>query len=128
METNELDTLTAQIVAAYVSNNAVPAGDLPRLIAQVRAAFPSAEPIAPPEELKPAVAVKKSVTPSHIICLEDGKKYKSLTRHLKVYFGMTPKEYREKWGLPKDYPMVAPEYAARRAQIAKDTGLGRKAA
>ena len=128
METSELNTLTAQIVAAYVSNNAVPAGDLPRLIAQVRTAFPSVASAPLVEELKPAVPVKKSVTPSHIICLEDGKKYKSLTRHLKVYFGMTPKEYREKWGLPKDYPMVAPEYAARRAQIAKDTGLGRKAA
>jgi predicted transcriptional regulator len=128
METNELDNLTAQIVAAYVSNNAVPANDLPHLIGRVRAAFPSAEPITPPEELKPAVSVKKSVTPSHIICLEDGKKFKSLTRHLRTHYDLTPAEYRLKWGLPKDYPMVAPEYAAKRSQLAKDMGLGRKAA
>ena len=128
METNELDTLTAQIVAAYVSNNAVPAGDLPRLIAQVRTAFPSAASAPLVEELKPAIAVKKSVTPSHIICLEDGKKYKSLTRHLRTNYNLTPAEYRLRWGLPKDYPMIAPEYAAVRSQLAKDMGLGRKAA
>jgi predicted transcriptional regulator len=128
METNELDTLTAQIIAAYVSNNAVPASDLPRVIAQVRAAFPHAAPLVPAEELKPAVPVKKSVTPSHIVCLEDGKKFKSLTRHLRTHYDLTPAEYRLKWNLPKDYPMVAPEYAAKRSQLAKDMGLGRKAA
>ena len=124
----ELDTLTAGLVAAYVSNNSVPAGELQRLIAEVRAAFSGAAPIAPVEELKPAVAIKKSVTPSHIICLEDGKKFKSLTRHLRTHYDLTPAEYRLKWGLPKDYPMVAPEYAAKRSQLAKDMGLGRKAA
>ena len=125
-KTKELDSLTAQIVAAYVSNNAVPMGDLPRLIAGVRMSF-WAETPAEKEELKPAVPIKKSVTPSHIICLETGKKFKSLTRHIHG-LGMTPAEYREKWGLPKNYPMVAPEYAAKRSQLAKDMGLGRRAA
>ncbi|MGE4371949.1 MAG: MucR family transcriptional regulator [Xanthobacter sp.] len=117
---------TADIVAAYVSNNSVAANDLPALIESVhRALGQLGTPAAPPtEELKPAVPIKKSVTPDYIICLEDGKKFKSLKRHLRTSYGMTPEDYREKWGLPKDYPMVAPAYAAARSELAKNMGLG----
>jgi predicted transcriptional regulator len=117
---------TADIVAAYVSNNSVAAADLPALIESVhRALGQLGTPVAPPvEEQKPAVPVKKSVTPEYIICLEDGKKFKSLKRHLRTSYGMTPDAYREKWGLPKDYPMVAPAYAAARSELAKNMGLG----
>ncbi len=117
---------TADIVAAYVSNNSVAAADLPALIESVhRALGQLGAPVAPPvEEQKPAVPVKKSVTPEYIICLEDGKKFKSLKRHLRTSYGMTPDVYREKWGLPKDYPMVAPAYAAARSELAKNMGLG----
>ncbi|GLR45222.1 MucR family transcriptional regulator [Mesorhizobium amorphae] len=121
--------LTADVVSAYVSNNPVPMGDLPALIGQVHEAFKgrasgfSAE---EPVELKPAVPVRKSVTPDYIISLEDGKKFKSLKRHLSTYFGLTPEEYRAKWNLPADYPMVAPNYAAARSAMAKTMGLGRK--
>ncbi len=117
---------TADIVAAYVSNNSVAATDLPALIEAVHRALgqlgtPAA---APTEELKPAIPIKKSVTPEYIICLEDGKKFKSLKRHLRTSYGMSPDAYREKWGLPKDYPMVAPAYAAARSELAKNMGLG----
>lgn len=117
---------TADIVAAYVSNNSVAAAELPALIESVhRALGQLGAPAAPPvEELKPAVPLKKSVTPEYIICLEDGKKFKSLKRHLRTSYGMTPEAYREKWGLPKDYPMVAPAYAAARSELAKNMGLG----
>ncbi|WP_185975191.1 MucR family transcriptional regulator [Mesorhizobium sp. WSM4310] len=125
----ELIELTADIVAAYVSNNPVPVADLPNLIAIVNVALlgvgqPTIEPAA---ELIPAVNPKKSVFPDHIISLEDGRKFKSMKRHLGL-LGMTPDEYRAKWGLARDYPMVAPDYAAQRSVLAKAIGLGRKAA
>ncbi len=121
--------LTAQIVSAYVGNNTVPAGEISGLISQVHAALArvsgkSGE--APAEPLKPAVSVKKSITPEHIVCLEDGKKFKSLKRHLRTQYNMTPEQYREKWGLGADYPMVAPNYAAARSQLAKQMGLGQQ--
>ena len=127
LEKNELVELTAEIVSAYVSNNTVVASDLPGVIHNVfdalsRASAASGQPAR--EELRPAVPVKRSVTPEYIICLEDGKKFKSLKRHLRTQYGMTPEQYREKWGLPHDYPMVAPNYAAARSQLAKQMGLG----
>jgi predicted transcriptional regulator len=121
--------LTANIVSAYVSNNSVAASDIPALINQVHAALlrvSSGQGDAALEPLKPAVAVKKSVTPEHIVCLEDGKKFKSLKRHLRSQYNMTPEQYREKWSLPADYPMVAPNYAAARSQLAKQMGLGQQ--
>jgi predicted transcriptional regulator len=121
--------LTASIVSAYVSNNTVAAGDIPGLISQVHAALSrvSGKPgEAPAETLKPAVSVKKSITPEHIVCLEDGKKFKSLKRHLRTQYNMTPEQYREKWNLGADYPMVAPNYAAARSQLAKQMGLGQQ--
>ena len=121
--------LTAEIVSAYVSNNTVAAGEIPSLINQVHAALArvSGKPgDAPAEPLKPAVSVKKSLTPEYIICLEDGKKFKSLKRHLRTQYNMTPEQYREKWGLSADYPMVAPNYAAARSQLAKQMGLGQQ--
>ncbi|MER9858740.1 MULTISPECIES: MucR family transcriptional regulator [unclassified Mesorhizobium] len=121
--------LTADVVSAYVSNNPVPVGDLPALIGQVHAALKGTAgsvSAADPEALKPAVPIKKSVTPDYIICLEDGKKFKSLKRHLSSRYGLTPDDYRAKWGLPADYPMVAPNYAASRSALAKTMGLGRK--
>ena len=122
--------LVAEIVSAYVSNNALSADDLPKLISTTHEALRklSAEMAKPTiEELTPAVPVKKSVTPDFIICLDDGKKYKSLKRHL-TQLGMTPAEYRAKWGLPESYPMVAPNYSATRSSLAKSNGLGRKQA
>ena len=119
--------LTAKIVSAYVSNNTVVASDLPQLISDTHAALSRATGrIAAPEreELKPKVPVKKSVMPDHIVCLEDGKKFKSLKRHLRTHYNLSPEEYREKWGLPHDYPMVAPNYARARSDLAKKMGLG----
>jgi len=121
--------LAADIVSAYVSNNSVASSELPQLIgdihtALVRVAGGAAE--APAEAPKPAVSVKKSVTPDFIVCLEDGKKFKSLKRHLRTQYNMTPEEYREKWGLPADYPMVAPNYAEARSALAKKMGLGQQ--
>ncbi|RWA58087.1 MucR family transcriptional regulator [Mesorhizobium sp.] len=126
--TDALIELTADIVSAYVSNNPVPVGELPALIDHVHAALKGTigGSVSKPEELKPAVPVRKSVTPDYIICLEDGKKFKSLKRHLSTHYGVTPDEYRAKWGLPADYPMVAPNYAAARSALAKTMGLGRK--
>ena len=129
----ELITLTSQIVSAFVSKNSVQAADLPALIANVyqslkSAGQPSAAPAEAAADLKPAVPVKKSVTPEYIICLEDGKKLKMLKRHLSSSYGMTPDEYRAKWGLPADYPMVAPNYAKQRSDLALKLGLGRRAA
>ncbi|WP_395446970.1 MucR family transcriptional regulator [Aminobacter sp. UC22_36] len=122
--------LTAHIVSAYVENNKVPATGLPELIASINASILSLDQPAeaPAEAQQPAVNPKRSVHPDYIVCLEDGKKFKSLKRHLSVHFGLTPEEYRAKWGLPADYPMVAPNYAAARSQLAKSLGLGRKAA
>jgi predicted transcriptional regulator len=119
--------LTAQIVSAYVSKNALASGDLPLLIGDVHQALVRASgniEIGDRDELKPAVPVKKSVTPDYIVCLEDGKKFKSLKRHLRTHYKMSPEEYRAKWQLPHDYPMVAPKYAAARSQLAKKMGLG----
>ena len=121
--------LTAEIVSAYVSNNTVPASEIPGLINQVHAALArvsSKSGDAPAEPLKPAISVKKSITPEHIVCLEDGKKFKSLKRHLRTQYNMTPEQYRDKWGLNADYPMVAPNYAAARSQLAKQMGLGQQ--
>ena len=123
----DLIGLTAQIVAAYVSKNALATGDLPMLIGDVHQALVRATgnaEVVERDDLKPAVPVKKSVTPDYIICLEDGKKFKSLKRHLRTHYKMSPEEYRTKWQLPHDYPMVAPNYAAARSQLAKKMGLG----
>jgi predicted transcriptional regulator len=127
-ERAEMMTLTAQIVSAHVSNNAVPSTELSGLIQTVYGTLTAlGVPEPEPEvELKPAVPIKKSITDDFIICLEDGKKLKMLKRHLKTAYDMTPEEYRAKWGLPPDYPMVAPSYAAKRQQLAKKIGLGRK--
>ena len=119
--------LTARIVSAYVANNSIVASDLPQLINDTHVALSRASGnIALPEreEPKPKVAVKKSVMPDFIICLEDGKKFKSLKRHLRTHYNLSPEEYREKWGLPHDYPMVAPNYARARSDLAKKMGLG----
>ncbi|MCO4318375.1 MucR family transcriptional regulator [Phyllobacterium sp. 21LDTY02-6] len=123
--------LTAELVAAYVSNNSVPAGDLPSLIADVHAALGRVngvtETVATVQEKpKPAVNPKKSVADDYIVCLEDGKKFKSLKRHLMTHYSLTPEQYREKWDLDPSYPMVAPNYAAARSRLAKNMGLGRK--
>lgn len=123
---NDLLTLTTEIVAAHVSNNTVALGDLPQLINQVYqslAGIGKAPPVAA-ERPQPAVNVKRSVHPDYIICLEDGKKLKMLKRHLKTAYNMTPDEYRERWGLAPDYPMVAPNYARQRSKLAKEIGLG----
>jgi predicted transcriptional regulator len=128
---SDLVELTKDIVSAYVSNNAVVSADLPELIDQTFNALKqsAAKEFQPLKgELNPAVPIKKSVTPDYIICLEDGKQFKSLKRHLRTYYDLTPEEYREKWNLPYDYPMVAPNYAARRSALAKKIGLGRKRA
>lgn len=121
--------LTADLVSAYVSNNPVPASELPNLIAEVYTSLGHVGEVteqAPIEKQKPAVNPKRSVFDDYIICLEDGKKFKSLKRHLMSHFGLTPEQYREKWGLEPNYPMVAPSYAAARSALAKKTGLGRK--
>ena len=124
---NELLALTTEIVAAHVGNNSVAVTDLPQLIQEVYRTLASVgtTPVVP-ERPQPAVPVKKSVTPDYIICLEDGKKLKMLKRHLKTAYNMTPEEYRERWGLTADYPMVAPNYAQHRSSLAKKIGLGTK--
>ena len=121
--------LTAEIVSAYVSNNIVSATDIPSLIAQVHGALSrvsNGAAVAAAETQKPAISLKRSVTPEYIVCLEDGKKFKSLKRHLRTQYKMTPEQYREKWGLAADYPMVAPNYAAARSSLAKQMGLGQQ--
>jgi len=122
--------LTADVVAAYVSNNPVPVSELPNLIADIHAALGrvgSASEQAPVDKQKPAVNPKRSVHDDYIVCLEDGKKFKSLKRHLMTHYNLSPDQYREKWNLDSSYPMVAPNYAAARSQLAKKMGLGRKA-
>lgn len=130
LDNNDLAELTADIVSAYVSKNAVRSNDLPSLISEVHQALVGLrqEPKAPEpvEPLKPAVPIKKSITPDYLISLENGQKFRSLKRHLMTSYGMTPDDYRAKWGLPADYPMVAPNYAAQRSELAKSLGLGRK--
>jgi predicted transcriptional regulator len=122
--------LTATIVSAYVSNNPTQASEIAGLIGQVHAALQrlsNSKAEAPVlEPAKPAVPLKKSMTPEYLICLEDGKRFKSLKRHLRTQYKMTPEQYREKWGLPADYPMVAPNYAVERSQLAKKMGLGQQ--
>jgi predicted transcriptional regulator len=121
--------LTTTIVSAYVSNNPTPASELPALISQIHAALlrvSTGRAELPLEPAKPAVPVKKSMTADYLICLEDGKRFKSLKRHLRTQYGMTPEQYRDKWGLPPDYPMVAPNYAVARSQLAKKMGLGQQ--
>jgi predicted transcriptional regulator len=127
---SELIELSSEIVAAYVGHNALSASDLPRLIADVYAALKAlggGAASSSAEPAKPAIAVRRSITPDHLVCLDDGKKFKSLKRHLMTHHGLTPQQYREKWGLPADYPMVAPNYSATRSSLAKSSGLGRKA-
>ena len=125
--TETLITLTADIVAAHVSNNSVAVSDLPLIISNVHEALAGlngqVQEETPPE---PAVPIKNSIKRDYIVCLEDGKKLKMLKRHLNTHYDMTPEDYRAKWGLPADYPMVAPAYAEQRRQLAKDIGLGRK--
>jgi predicted transcriptional regulator len=130
-ETPDVDLLglTTEIVAAHVANNTVAASDLPGLISQVYAALATVgttkEPV--PEKPQPAVPVRKSIHPDYIVCLEDGKKLKMLKRHLMTAYNLTPDEYRERWNLPPDYPMVAPSYARQRSRLAKEIGLGTRA-
>jgi predicted transcriptional regulator len=121
--------LTAEIVSAYVGNNPTPAAEIPALISQIHAALTRistgrAEPA--PEHAKPAVPLKKSMTADYLVCLEDGKRFKSLKRHLRTQYNLTPEQYRDKWSLPPDYPMVAPNYAVARSQLAKKMGLGQQ--
>jgi len=119
--------LTANIVSAYVSNNTVASAEIPNLISQVHSALlrvSTGQSVPLSEAAKPAVPIKRSITAEYIVCLEDGKKFKSLKRHLRTQYDLTPERYREKWGLPPDYPMVAPNYAAARSQLAKQMGLG----
>ncbi|MER9868580.1 MucR family transcriptional regulator [Mesorhizobium sp. M0136] len=126
----DLVSITADIVSAYVSNNPLPVGELSKLIGDTYVALQGiGTPVAPAAvKLEPAVSIKKSVTPDFIICLEDGKKFKSLKRHIGTHYNLSPDQYRQKWNLPSDYPMVAPNYAATRSALAKSIGLGRKTA
>ncbi len=130
MNDPHLIELATEIVSAYVAHNAVPASDLPSLIKTVHDSLDrmqhgrAAEPVV--EQQQPAVSIRKSVTDDFIVCLEDGRKFKSLKRHLQSAYGLTPEQYRTKWGLPRDYPMVAPAYASKRSELARKIGLGRK--
>ena len=121
--------LTANIVSAYLSNNPTPASEIPNLISQVHSALlrvSSGRNDTQAEPAKPAVSVKKSINPDYLVCLEDGKRFKSLKRHLRTQYNMTPEQYRDKWSLPADYPMVAPNYASARSELAKKMGLGQQ--
>jgi predicted transcriptional regulator len=121
--------LTASIVSAYLSNNPTPASEIPNLISQVHSALlrvSNGRGDVSPEPAKPAVSIKKSINPDFLVCLEDGKRFKSLKRHLRTQYNMTPEQSRDKWGLPADYPMVAPNYAVARSQLAKKMGLGQQ--
>jgi predicted transcriptional regulator len=128
-QSDDLLALTTEIVAAHVSNNTVALGDLPQLINQVYNSLANIGVVAPAPAARPqpATSVKKSVQPDYIVCLEDGKKLKMLKRHLKTAYNMSPEAYRERWGLPPDYPMVAPNYARQRSRLAKEIGLGTRA-
>src|ERR671910_1287041 len=123
--TPDFNALTAEVVSAYVANNSLRPADIPDLIASVHRALQglSAPPQAEPEKREPPVSIRKSITPDFLISLEDGQRYKTLRRHL-TGRGLTPEQYREKWGLPRDYPMVAPNYAKQRSELAKALGLG----
>lgn len=124
---SDLMELTVEIVSSYVSNNTLAPEDVSKLIAATHQALSRVNGHAAPaerEDLKPATSVKRSVTADHIVCLEDGKKFKSLKRHLRTHYNLSPEQYREKWGLPHDYPMVAPNYAAARSDLARKMGLG----
>jgi predicted transcriptional regulator len=128
-ESGDTVNMAASIVSAYISRNSLPQAELPNLISAVHSAIAklaggSAEPVSEP--LRPAVPLKKSYTSEYVICLEDGRKFKSLKRHLRVHYGMTPEQYRAKWGLPEDHPIVAPGYAEIRSRMAKDMGLGQR--
>ena len=128
-EANDHIELAAEIVSAYVSNNSVPASELSALLSDVHAALvrvATGTVVAVPEAAKPAVPPKKSITNDYLICLEDGRKFKSLKRHLRTQYNMSPEQYREKWALPADYPMVAPAYAKARSALAKQMGLGQQ--
>jgi predicted transcriptional regulator len=128
LKSGDILALTANIVAAHVSKNELPTDSLPALIRQVYQTLVSVDSgSTPAERPQPAVAIKKSVTNDFIVCLEDGKKLKMLKRHLKSAYNMSPEQYRERWGLPPEYPMVAPNYAKKRSQLARDLGLGTKA-
>lgn len=125
----DIIALTAEIVAAYVGNHSVPPADIAGLISQVHhslARLGNGAVERTPEVTKPAVSVRKSVMPDYLVCLEDGKKFKSLKRHLRTHYNLSPDQYREKWALPVDYPMVAPNYAKKRSQLAKTMGLGQQ--
>ena len=126
---NSYIQLTANIVSAYVSNNTVASAEIPNLISQIYSALvriSNGQAMASAPPFKPAVPIKRSVTAEYLVCFEDGKKFKSLKRHLRIRYGLSPEQYREKWGLPPDYPMVAPNYAATRSQLAKRMGLGQQ--
>jgi predicted transcriptional regulator len=126
-EKSEVIEMTADIVSAYVGNNSVTAADLPALIQSVHralAGISTGSDVAEAAPKEPAVPIRRSITPDFLICLEDGRKFKSLKRHLRTKYNMSPEEYRAKWGLPKDYPMVAPNYAKARSDLAKQMGLG----
>ena len=131
IDAKDLQALTAKVVSSYVGNNTVPVADIPALIQSVQTAFlrlgDDSAPVAR-DELTPATPIRKSVTAEYIVCLEDGKKLKMLKRHLKTVYNLSPEEYRVKWGLPPDYPMVAPNYAKARSEMATRLGLGRKRA
>jgi predicted transcriptional regulator len=124
--TAELLELTTKVVAAHVANNPIAATEVPGLIVTVHETLATLGPEEPAPKPEPAVSIKQSVKPEYIVCLEDGKKLKMLKRHLNTAYNMTPAEYRERWGLPRDYPMVAPNYAKTRSELAKKIGLGRK--
>jgi predicted transcriptional regulator len=129
-KSDELLKFASDIVAAYVANNPIPVSDIPGMIRSIHATLGGLSggvPVEGPNSQKPAIPVKKSITPEYIICLEDGKKLKMLKRYLRSRYSLTPEEYRAKWGLPADYPMVAPNYAAQRSEFAKKIGLGRTA-
>src|SRR5687768_17659903 len=131
VEHDDLVQLTADIVSAFVSNNKIGSGEIGKLIEDVHSALkkaPNALAAQEAEQRDPAVSIRRSVTPDYIISLEDGRKFKSLKRHLKNTYNITPDEYRTKWGLPRDYPIVAPNYAKARSELARSMGLGRKAA
>ena len=126
-EKSEIIEMTADIVSAYVGNNTIATSDLPALIQSVHRALANITGGAEPAEVapkEPAVPVRRSITPDYLVCLEDGRKFKSLKRHLRTKYNMSPEEYRAKWNLPKDYPMVAPNYARARSELAKQMGLG----